>query len=143
MRAALPMATCLHPKCRGHLPRHRSKAFPGDQLNALFLGSRKDRCGQGMLACLFETGCRLQQLSIFHAFNRNQLCQLGLSQRQRAALVDTKGIDLLQELSASASLMRTPSPAPLPEPTIIAIGVARPSAYGHAIFNTAAALTNA
>jgi hypothetical protein len=100
--------------------RHRLKGFPGDQLNALFLGSRKDRRGQGMLACLFETGCRLQQFSIFPAFNRNQLCQLGLSQGQRAGLVDNEGIDLLQELSASASLIRTPSPAPLPVPTIIA-----------------------
>ena len=43
--------------------------------------------------------------------------------------------------SASASLIRMPCCAATPVPTIIAVGVARPSAHGQAITNTATALS--
>ena len=43
----------------------------------------------------------------------------------------------------SALLMRTPCSAPKPEPTIIDVGVARPSAQGQAITSTAVALMRA
>ena len=43
----------------------------------------------------------------------------------------------------SAFLIRTPSLAPRPTPTIIDIGVANPKAQGQAIINTATALTSA
>ena len=45
--------------------------------------------------------------------------------------------------SAAALLMRTPSSAPLPVPTMIAVGVARPMAQGHAMTSTATAVVNA
>jgi hypothetical protein len=45
--------------------------------------------------------------------------------------------------SASAFLMSTPSCAPRPVPTMIDIGVARPSAHGHAMISTATAFTMA
>ena len=45
--------------------------------------------------------------------------------------------------SASAFLMRTPACAPRPVATMIDIGVASPSAQGHAMINTATALTSA
>ena len=41
--------------------------------------------------------------------------------------------------SASACFTSTPSDAPRPVPTMIAIGVARPSAHGHAMISTATA----
>ena len=44
--------------------------------------------------------------------------------------------------SASAFLISTPAPAPRPVPTMMAIGVARPSAQGHAMISTATALTS-
>ena len=43
--------------------------------------------------------------------------------------------------SASAFLMSTPAVAPRPVPTMIDIGVASPSAHGHAMISTATALT--
>ena len=45
--------------------------------------------------------------------------------------------------SASAFLTNTPFCAPLPTPTIIDIGVAKPNAQGQAIINTAMAFTKA
>ena len=45
--------------------------------------------------------------------------------------------------SASPDLIRTPFPAPLPVPTIIATGVARPSAQGQEITSTEIAIENA
>ena len=43
----------------------------------------------------------------------------------------------------SALLMRTPCSAPRPEPTMMDVGVARPSAQGQAITSTAVALIRA
>ena len=40
--------------------------------------------------------------------------------------------------STSPPLKRIPSPAPMPEPTITAVGVARPSAHGQAMTRVAA-----
>ena len=45
--------------------------------------------------------------------------------------------------SASAFLTSTPAEAPRPVPTMMAIGVARPSAHGHATIRTDTALTSA
>ena len=45
--------------------------------------------------------------------------------------------------SASAFLISTPAVAPRPVPTMIDIGVARPSAQGHAMIRTATAFTSA
>ena len=45
--------------------------------------------------------------------------------------------------SASAERMRMPAWAPLPVPTMIDSGVARPSAHGHAMISTATADTSA
>ena len=45
--------------------------------------------------------------------------------------------------SASAFLMSTPAEAPRPVPTMMAMGVASPSAHGHAMISTAMALSRA
>ncbi len=45
--------------------------------------------------------------------------------------------------SASACLISTPAWAPRPVATMMDIGVARPSAHGHAMISTATALTSA
>jgi regulation of enolase protein 1 (concanavalin A-like superfamily) len=44
---------------------------------------------------------------------------------------------------ASASRMSTPCCAPLPTPTMMDIGVASPSAQGHAMMSTATAVMSA
>ncbi len=45
--------------------------------------------------------------------------------------------------SASAFLISTPASAPRPMPTMIDIGVARPSAHGQAMISTVTATTSA
>ena len=45
--------------------------------------------------------------------------------------------------STSPPLMTMPSCAPRPVPTMIAVGVARPSAHGQAMISTATAAVNA
>ena len=45
--------------------------------------------------------------------------------------------------SAAAFLMSTPAEAPLPTPTMTAIGVARPSAHGQAMISTETATISA
>ena len=45
--------------------------------------------------------------------------------------------------SAAPSRIRIPCSAPLPVPTMIAVGVARPMAHGQAMMSTAIALVSA
>ena len=45
--------------------------------------------------------------------------------------------------NAEADLNNIPLDAPRPEPTIIAVGVAKPNAHGHEITNTEIAADNA
>src|SRR3989344_3422420 len=51
-------------------------------------------------------------------------------------LSNTTAVTLLKSSRLSASLIKTPFSAPLPTPTIIAVGVASPSAQGQAITST-------
>ena len=63
---------------------------------------------------------------------------------ERAGLVDDQRVDLLQDLQRLGVLDRARPPcAPRPVPTMIDIGVARPSAHGQAMISTATALTRA
>src|SRR6516162_6440890 len=58
-------------------------------------------------------------------------------------VLSTTSVSIFSNRSnASAFLIKTPAVAPLPTPTIIDIGVARPSAHGHAIIKTATALNS-
>ena len=60
---------------------------------------------------------------------------------QGAGLVDHQRVDLSSRSSASAFLISTPACAPRPTPTMIDIGVARPSAQGQAMISTDTAAT--
>src|SRR3989338_6084300 len=51
-------------------------------------------------------------------------------------------VNLCAVSSASAFLIKMPFSAPFPVPTIIAVGVANPSAHGHAIIRTATKIVN-
>ena len=62
---------------------------------------------------------------------------------QRAGLVDDERVDLLQHFERLGVLDEDAVVAPRPVPTMIAIGVASPSAQGHAMISTATALTSA
>ena len=74
---------------------------------------------------------------------RDHPLQARLSLRQRAGLVDHHLVTFSRRSSAAASLMSTPFCAPRPTPTMIDIGVARPSAHGHAMISTETAPSSA
>ena len=63
----------------------------------------------------------------------------GAALGQGAGLVHDQGVDLLQPLQRPAFLISTPSLAPRPTPTMIAIGVASPRAHGQAMISTTTA----
>ena len=67
----------------------------------------------------------------------------GLPVGQRARLVEHDRVTLCSRSSASALRNRMPFSAPLPVPTMIDVGVARPSAHGQAMISTATVLSRA
>ena len=59
-------------------------------------------------------------------------------------VLSTTSVSIFSARSSDAALRtRMPADAPLPTPTISAVGVARPSAHGHAITSTAVARISA
>ena len=66
---------------------------------------------------------------------------LGLPSVNVPVLSSTSVSTLSMRSSASAFLISTPSCAPRPTPTMIDIGVARPSAQGQAMISTVTAAT--
>jgi hypothetical protein len=62
----------------------------------------------------------------------------------KVPVLSTTNVSIFSRTSnASAFLISTPAIAPRPVPTMIDIGVAKPSAQGQAMINTATALTKA
>ena len=61
----------------------------------------------------------------------------GLPSVSVPVLSSTTGLSLCAVSSASPPVMRMPFSAPLPVPTMMAVGVARPSAQGQAMTSTA------
>ena len=68
---------------------------------------------------------------------------LGLPSVRVPVLSTTSVVTFSSRSSASAFFTSTPSCAPRPTPTMIDMGVARPSAHGQAMMSTATALTMA
>ena len=91
--------------------------------------------------CPLEAGGEPQHVGFVDACGRLDRDDLGLALGQGAGLVDDERVDLLQRSSASAFLISTPACAPRPTPTMIDIGVARPSAHGQAMISTETAAT--
>ena len=75
--------------------------------------------------------------------NTSTLVSLGLPSVKVPVLSMTSVSTFSRRSSASAFFTRTPAVAPRPVPTMIAIGVARPSAHGQAMIRTATAVTSA
>jgi hypothetical protein len=67
----------------------------------------------------------------------------GLAFGEGAGLVDDQRVDLAQHLERLGVLEQHAHPRAPPVATMIDIGVARPSAHGHAMISTATALTSA
>ena len=114
------------------------------EVQPALLGGGDDRGGQRMLARPFETGAERQHRRFVEA--RRPACTAttrGLPSVRVPVLSTTSVSIFSKRSSASAFLIRTPAVAPLPTPTMIDIGVARPSAQGQAMMTTETAATSA
>ena len=80
---------------------------------------------------------------LLETIRRNHCRHPGLSLGQGAGLVDHERVDLLEALQRLGILDEDAGPAPRPTPTMIDIGVARPSAQGQAMMSTETAATTA
>ncbi len=102
---------------------------------------RDDRLGQRMLAAALRRRREPQQLALRHPVG-------GIDRRHAPAgprvivpvLSSTTCRSARARSRASPSLIRIPCSARLPVPTMIAVGVARPSAHGQAMTSTAMAV---
>ena len=62
----------------------------------------------------------------------------------KVPVLSTTSVSIFSSVSSASALrIKTPAVAPRPVPTMIDIGVAKPSAQGHAMIRTATALTSA
>ena len=96
-----------------------------------------------MFAGLLERRGEPQHLVLGEGASAMTLHSAGLPSVSVPVLSTTSVSTFSRRSSASAFLISTPSAAPRPVPTMIAIGVASPSAHGHAMISTATALTSA
>ena len=134
------------PRPRTPLPVIDSKARRRAERDAaLARAPRDDRGGQRMLAAPLEAGRQAQQRRPRRRRRpASTVDQRRLALGQRAGLVDDQRVDLLAAPRAPRrSGTARPRSAPRPVPTMIDIGVARPSAHGQAMISTATALTSA
>ena len=99
--------------------------------------------GQRMLARLLEPGGQPQHVDSSKRPTAARASSGGFPSVSVPVLSTTSVSTFSSRSSASAFWISTPADAPRPVPTMIAIGVARPSAHGHAMIRTATALTSA
>ena len=101
-----------------------------------------NRGRQRMLAGDFQTRRQGQQLGFVEGRQRNDAIRAAACLRSSVPVLSTTSVLTFSSTSsAAASLTSTPAIAPLPVATMIAIGVAKPSAHGQAIIRTATAFT--
>ena len=114
------------------------------QCDAALLRALDDRRGQRMLAAPFERRGQAQHLVFVEAVRRPRPRSAWACPSVSVPVLSTTSVSTFSiSSSASAFLTSTPACAPRPVPTMIDIGVARPSAHGQAMISTAMALTSA
>ena len=96
-----------------------------------------------MLAGLLQARGESQQLVLVNPGDAHDRDTFGLPSVSVPVLSTTSVSTFSSRSSASAFLISTPACAPRPTPTMIDIGVARPSAQGQAMIRTATAATSA
>src|SRR5581483_1459527 len=96
-----------------------------------------------MLAAPFKAGRQPEQFIFTLPFSRDDRNQFRFAFGDRPRLVHHERINFGEGFERLGIFDSTPSVAPRPVPTIMLIGVARPSAHGHAMISTATALTSA
>ena len=101
-----------------------------------------DRGGERVLARALEARGEAQHLVLAEALRPATMAvTAGLPSVSVPVLSTTSVSTFSMRSSASAFLISTPACAPRPTPTMIDIGVARPSAHGQAMISTATAAT--
>ena len=121
----------------------RGEVLRGGQAQTTLFRAGENRGSEGMFAGRFDGGGEAQQLVFARGPARRRFRSARFAFGQRTGLVDGERVDFPERSSASASRTRMPSCAPRPMPTMIDIGVARPSAQGQAMISTATALSSA
>ena len=105
--------------------------------------ARDDRVRQRMLARALDARGEPQHFGLVEARGRRRSAvTAGLPSVSVPVLSTTSVSTFSMRSSASAFLISTPACAPRPTPTMIDIGVARPSAHGQAMISTATAATS-
>ena len=139
-RDALALDACRARPCRS-ASRNRSPRLSA--MLALLRG-RDDGRRQRMLARPLDAGGEAQDARLVEAGRRRRRpSPPGLPSVSVPVLSTTSVSTFSSRSSASAFLISTPASAPRPTPTMIDIGVARPSAHGQAMMSTATAATSA
>ena len=121
-----------------------SKSVTLDKREIPLARAADDRRSQRMLADVFEARRQAQQIvALSRPAAGSTATSLGLPSVSVPVLSTTMVVTFSSISSASAFRISTPASAPRPVPTMIDIGVARPSAHGHAMISTATAFTSA
>ena len=140
---ALPSATCLPSTVPiAPLPDGEVKSLTSPSVKLALLRGLEDRLRQRMLAAALDAGGEPQQFVFVEALGGDRSpTTFGLPSVSVPVLSITSVSMLSIRSSASASRIRMPECAPRPTPTMIDIGVARPSAQGQAMISTVTAAT--
>ena len=143
--ARLPSATSRRRPCpRTPLPVIDSKPVASRERDAALLGALDDRRRERMLAAALEARGEPRAASARRSpAPATTPTSFGLPSVSVPVLSTTSVSTLRRTSIASALRNSTPIVAPLPVATMIDIGVARPSAHGHAMISTATALMSA
>jgi hypothetical protein len=102
----------------------------------------QDGACQRMFGSLLEAGSQGEGF-VRGMRQGQQIGHHGLAARQSARLVDRQHTDFFRTLERLGIFDQDAGTAPCPVPTMIAVGVASPSAHGQAMTSTATALTSA
>ena len=120
----------------------RAKFASFGELQSFLLRAADNRRGQRMLAATLQTRREAQDLILALSRQQNQRAKCGLPS-VKVPVLSTTNVSIFSRTSnASAFLINTPAVAPRPTPTMIDIGVAKPSAQGQAMISTATALSS-
>ena len=112
------------------------------QLQLAFPGGSHDGVGERMFACQLHAGGEPQDFVFLEILRPATIAvTFGLPSVSVPVLSTTSVSTLSMRSRASAFLISTPACAPRPTPTMIDIGVARPSAQGQAMISTLTAAT--
>ena len=144
-RPALPTATAPAADRAGDaLAGDRRETGRVLQFDAAFLGRGDDRGGERVFARALEAGAERQHRRFVEARRPAPPRRRAACLRSSVPVLSTTSVSIFSSRSsASAFLISTPAVAPLPTPTMIDIGVARPSAQGQAMIRTETAATSA